>query len=317
MKKKFFFIFRIAVTAAILFALFKFIPYKQLLDVYRDSNKSYLLLAFLIFFLSQAAGIARWKYLLDSLGLNVSVLDAFYSFFCGLFFNLFFPSFVAGDVFRGVSISHRHGSAKKVASSILMDRFSGAIALTAVALLSFLFLGGILRGQKEVIFAVIFLCGVSLFAFAVIFSRRFFLFLMRIFKKNNRFRNKLVSFHEQLYFFKKNPVIFIKSLAFSLVIQILVPCGFFIASKAFGVNIGVGYFLMLVPIIMAIAMVPITVAGAGTREASTVYFLSLLGVENSVGLGISLLNLIFMVLMGIIGGIFYVAIYHRWLQPRS
>lgn len=317
MKKKFFFILRIAVTSAILFALFKFIPYKQLIEVYADSNKVYIVFTFLIFFFSQFIGIVRWRFLLCSLGLKVSLREAFYSLFCGLFFNLFFPSFVAGDVFRGFSISHRHGSAKKVATSVLMDRFSGAVALAIVALASFLFLGGVLRNNKEVIFAVFFLCAVILLSFLIIFSRRFFHFLIKILKERSPFRQKLVSFHDQLYFFKENPAIFIKSLIFSLVIQTSFPAAWFIASKAFGVDVGIGYFFMLVPIIMAIALVPITIAGAGTREASAVYFFSFLGIEKSIGLGISLLNLVFMVFMGIAGGIFYVTVYHRWLQPRS
>lgn len=140
---------------------------------------------------------------------------------------------------------------------------------------------------------------------------------MKVFKKDSLLKKKLVAFHDELYFFKENPKIFIKSLFFSFPIQFLTATGFFIISKAFGVKIGIIYFLTLVPIIMAITLIPITIAGVGTREASAVYFLSLIGVGKSIGLGISLVHLVFMIFTSVIGGIIYVSIYHRRLQSYS
>jgi len=306
---------RVLVTVVILFALFKFIPYEKLIEVYKDSRKSYLLLGFFIFFLCLIIGIFRWKFLLSSLGINISVREAFYSSFCGLFLNLFFPSFVAGDVFRGFCISHRHGDTGKVASSVLMDRFSGAIALTLIALFAFIVGRGIIPSE-EIAISLVILCAIVGFSSLVIFSKSFFRFLARVFKRKPRLEEKLISFHDKLYFFKSNPKVFAKSLLFSLPIQLLMPTGFFIISRAFDVNVGAIYFFIVVPIITAVALIPITIAGAGTREASAVYFFSLVGIEKSVGLGISLLNLFFLISMSIIGGIFYVTVYHRWLHSK-
>ncbi|MFH1505081.1 MAG: lysylphosphatidylglycerol synthase transmembrane domain-containing protein [Candidatus Omnitrophota bacterium] len=317
MKKKNFFPFlRIGVTLAILFALFKLVPYGKLIEVYKDSHKIYLFWAFLAFFLCYLIGAARWKFLLVSLGIKAGKREVFYSFFSSLFFNLFFPSFVAGDLFRGYSISRRHGELKKVASSILMDRFSGALALTLIAFFSFIFKGDIIEvgGAGSALFI---LCFLALFGSLAIFSKTFFSLLMKVFKKKSSLKEKISSFHNQLYFFKKNPKVFFKSFLFSFPIQIFSSIGFFISSKAFGLQIDIIYFLILVPIVMAIALIPITIAGVGTREASAVYFFSLIGVEKSVGLGMSLLNLVFLIVMGILGGIFYVSVYHRWFQPRS
>ena len=316
MKAKIFFLFRLLATVAILFALFKFIPYEKLVSVYRDSKKGYLVLGFSIFFLCQIIGIFRWRFLLSSLGVNISIREAFYAYFCGLFLNLFFPSFVAGDVFRSFCVSYRYGDTGKVASSVLMDRFSGGIALTLVALFAFIF-GRSIVPSEGVIAALLILCTITGFTSLVIFSKSFFRFLARVFKRKPRLEEKLISLHDKLYFFKNNPKVFAKSFFFSLPIQLLIPTGFFIISRAFDVNLNIIYFFIAVPIITAIAVIPITIAGAGTREASAVYFFSLVGIEKSIGLGISLLNLIYLISMGIIGGIFYVSVYHKWLQSHS
>ncbi len=313
MKSKLLLFFRIVLTLAIFFAIFKYVPYNKLIEVYQDSNKLYLALGIFIFFLSQVLGIFRWRYLLWALGVDISIKEAFLSYYSGLFFNLFFPSIVAGDVFRGVSISYRHGQSTKAASSVLMDRFSGLTAITLIAAVSFIFSPQELK-TKEVGVSLTILVFIALFAFLVIFSRRFFLLTIKVFKEGNILKNKIISFHDKLYFFKQNPKLFIKSLFFSFPIQILIPLGFYAASFAFGVELGVLNFLILVPIVVAISVIPITIAGAGTREASAVFFFALIGIDKSIGLGVSLLNLIFLVVTGILGGIIYVSLYHRWLQ---
>ncbi|MFH1902224.1 MAG: lysylphosphatidylglycerol synthase transmembrane domain-containing protein [Candidatus Omnitrophota bacterium] len=312
-----FLVFRLVATFALFFALFKFIPYDKLIEIYGSSKKIYILFAFLVFFLCTFLGAIRWRFLLISLGLRISLREVLYSYFSGLFFNFFCPSFVAGDVFRGVGISKRHGEAKKVAASILMDRLSGAFALVLVAIFSFIVGKGLFH-TNHVFFSLILLCVIVGFTFLLIFSKTFFRFSIGILKKSSSLRGKLVSFHDQLYFFKNNSKVFIKNiLFFSLPIQILVPFSFFLCSKAFGVETGIISFLILVPIITAIALIPLTIAGAGTREAASVYFFSLVGIEKSIGLGISLLNFAFLIFIGILGGILYVSVYHRWLQSRS
>ncbi len=303
-------------TLALLFALFELVPYKKIIEVFKDSDKVYLFFATLAFLGCFFLAAGRWQFLLSALGIKVSFLESFYASFAGLFFNLFFPSFVAGDIFRSLSISHWHGAKKKVASSVLMDRYSGTIGLVLIALIAYLSSRNILPDQR-VFAAIAVICIGSLIISLCIFSRTCFLFLTRILRRSKKIEEMIVSFHDQLYFFKKNPKVFFKSLLFSLPIQVLVPLSFFFTARAFGIDISVVYFLILVPIIMTIALVPITIAGAGTREASSVYFFALIGINKSVGLGISLFNLILSIFLGILGGIFYVGVYHRWLQSHA
>jgi uncharacterized protein (TIRG00374 family) len=314
--KKTSFILRVCISIAILFALIKFIPYKEVVEIYKNSQKIYILWGCLIFLLSFTFVAFRWRFLLASLGIKLSLREVSFAFFSGLFFNLFFPSFIAGDVFRGFSISRRHGNLKKVTSSILMDRFSGLSGLAVIVLFAF-FAGRHLLPQKQIFYSVLILCLLLVFVGLVIFSKRFFMFVTAVFRRNKFLKKRLINLHEQLYFFRNNPVVFFKAVAFSIPVQMLGAFSFFIVSKAFGVQVSAIYFFVLVPIIMVIAFIPITIAGIGTREAAAVYFFSLVGIEKSVGLSMSLLNLVFLVTSGILGGIFYVSVYHRWLQSRS
>jgi uncharacterized protein (TIRG00374 family) len=303
-------------TAALIFALYKFVPYSQLSHIYKTSIKFSLFFAFFLYACGITLGILRWRILLACLGIHIPWCESFCAYLSGLFFNLFFPSFVAGDVFRGAGISYRYGETQKVFSSVLLDRYSGGIALNCIALVSFL-TGWKMFFHWQIFYALMIFTAASFFVTMLIMSKSFFAFWMNILKKGSKLRKKLVDFHDQLYFFRERPKAFFRTFFISLFIQTFTCLLFYFVACAFRQNISVLYFFIVVPIIMVIAIMPITIAGIGTREFAAIYFLSLIGVQRSVALSISLVNLTCMVGSGILGGIVYVSVYHRWLQSRT
>ena len=141
LKKTVLFGVRVIVSLGIIVVLLKFIPYQTLVDLFRNSIKSYIVIAFLVFFLTHILAIFRWRIIMFSLGIKVKIKEIAYSFFSGLFFNLFFPSLVAGDVFRSAALAHRNKQTFKIVSSVFMDRFSGATGLSLLLLLALIFRG--------------------------------------------------------------------------------------------------------------------------------------------------------------------------------
>ena len=59
------------------------------------------------------------------------------------------------------------------------------------------------------------------------------------------------------------------------------------------------------------------IAGAGTRDAASIYFFSLVGVSKAIALSLSLINLASSILISLIGGIFYVGVYHNMVQNKA
>ncbi|MAQ73793.1 MAG: hypothetical protein CMG22_00930, partial [Candidatus Marinimicrobia bacterium] len=114
--------------------------------------------------------IVRWRLLLSALGVIISFKEAFLAYLSGFFFNLFFPSFVAGDIFRGVSVSYRHGHPGKIASTVLMDRFAGFTALVVFASFSF-FLGLRTILSFQFIYFLILIILIFISVFLLIFSK--------------------------------------------------------------------------------------------------------------------------------------------------
>jgi len=305
---------KFAVGLGIVVALLKFIPYQQVIAVARHSNKQLVLLALAISFFPYLIGVFRWQVLLKAQGLSFSFRELSLPYFCGLFLNLFFPSFVAADIFRGMTLSAQRSQRRRIFSSVVMDRFSGLAGMSLLALGAYV-LGSDIVSSTHIFFPLAVFLGFTVFLSLIIFSRRFFHFFMRIGPKSWSLTGKIKEMHDQMYLFKKVPRLFFKSLFYSMVIQSVSLAYIFILFGAVGVRISFVAVVIIVPIVLAIAAIPVTVSGLGTREAAFVYFFLKAGVAQEASLAVSLLVAVFAVVVALIGGVLYVGVYHR--QPRS
>lgn len=312
--KNFFFILRIFIGGGLLFALFKLVPFKDIIDIYKTASKFYIFLAFSLIFLGHIIGALRWKFVLNFLGIPISFKEALYAFLSGTFFVLIFPSFLASDVFRGVVLSKRFKNRKKAFFSVFIDRLSGLVALAGIVSFSYI-LGKSLIKEKEVLWAVVGMFLLGMCTFFIIFSKSIFPVLKKIFKRVPKVKEKIESLRGEFAFLRKNPSLFFKTIVyFSLPIQITTILSFFYSAKAFALSISFIHFFILIPIIMVIAFLPLTIAGLGTRDMACVYFFSKLGVSEALSFSLSLLNFAFMVSISLLGGVVYVMVYHRWME---
>jgi len=314
LKPNFFVFLRIFVGLSLVFVIFKLIPYQELIDHLKKTNLYILGLAFSLFFSTHLLGVLRWKVILKTLNLNVKFKELFFLFFSGLFLNLIFPSLIAQDIFRGGLLSYKQpDSLRKITASLVIDRFSGFLALTLIVLASFS-LGGRLVRNRVITFSVLILTILMLFSLLFIGSRQFFRMFLVFLGKAERLKERLTDFHNCLYVFRKKPFSFLKIFSISLIIQSLGVVVFYIVGLSFGLRVNFLFYFILIPIVMVVANLPLTSAGLGTREFTMVYFFSKIGVEKSLALGISLANFFFIVILGLLGGVLYVTFYSRRLQ---
>jgi len=315
MKNKLFFALRLLVAVALIVALFKLVPYQALVGILKHAKKEYILYGFLIYLVSNFLAVMRWRYILKWLGIKIKKSEAFMAFFSGLFFNLFFPSFIAGDVFRAGIISYRHGKLKKSASSVFMDRFSGSVSLAIVA--SCAAFAGIKKHISPHILSAIFLLLIIVAATTVIiFSRRVFTFLLKI-VPSEKLRVQVTKFHDELYLFREHPHAFFICMVVSAFIHLFTCLCFYVTGFAFGLTISFVDYLIVVPIVMSVALIPVSIAGVGTREAASVYFFSMVGVDKPVALSLSLINLASVIFISLIGGVIYLLVYHKVIQRKA
>jgi uncharacterized membrane protein YbhN (UPF0104 family) len=92
---------------------------------------------------------------------------------------------------------------------------------------------------------------------------------------------------------------------------------YFIVAKALHQDINFLYFLIFSPLICVATALP-SIGGLGVREMGWAYLLGKVGVAQGVAVSISLINFLFMVIVGLIGGAMYVlTFFDRRVQPHQ
>ena len=95
-----------------------------------------------------------------------------------------------------------------------------------------------------------------------------------------------------------------KAVGLSALSQIVLAVTFFFVSKALHQDVSLFYFIIIIPLICVLSTIP-SIGGLGVREAGATYFLGKVGVASGVAVSISLMNFLFMALVGLLGAIYF------------
>ncbi len=205
--------------------------------------------------------------------LGLSLGQSLYLSFLGIFFNLFFPSAVGGDVAKAY-YAYKY-SGKKIASTtaVLLDRLLGFVALMVMALVALFFFSKELNDSNvnRIIYAFL---GLMLFTLFFFSSRRFarsFQFLLVLIPE--KWRARLADVYQAIYYYKNHTGTLVWTLFLSVIVQSLVVVVHYWVVLSLGVNLPIALFFIFVPLVTIVSMAP-SVSGLGVREAGVIYFFS-------------------------------------------
>jgi len=309
---------RVSISIILLALLFKLnkIDIRSLINDIKDVNKLFLGAGFAVFFLVYLFGFLRWRMLLSAAGIRTSLKKLISSFSGGVFFSIFLPSTIGGDVVRSADLAGHTRKAKEVIATVLLDRLSGYIGLV------FVVLPAILLGRDLVLDRVVFSSVAVIIALLVIIL--LVLFDSSIYSKITKFlatpgaeeiKEMVKDMHREIHVFRHRRKIIVYNLILSFLAQIITPLSIYFIALSLGVKINFIYFLIFIPIIGAITLLPVAIGGLGLRESLFVVYFAKAGVIKQLALAMSLLSFSFIVAYGAIGGLFYVlTVHHRRLQ---
>ncbi len=304
MKDTLSFLGRLALSGGLLFWLFKNINWADTLQAFRTAEWYLLAWAFVINAAVYLICLGRWQIFMKALSLKAPIGIVFRYFFIGLFCNLFLPTSIGGDVVKAIGLSHRVGQKPKVVASILLDRLSGFGGLVVLALGAYV-CGQSMIDAPSVIIPVLILTALSLAIGFMLFQEDVYNFCCRIFTRIPKLHKALMEMHEDVVMMKRRKRTALGCVAISIFVQALAAYMYYLIALALGQSVGLAYFLVFTPIVCAISFLP-SIGGLGFREFGWVYFLGRVGVPQGIAMSISLISFFFVVVIGILGGIFYV-----------
>ncbi|MCX5705433.1 MAG: lysylphosphatidylglycerol synthase transmembrane domain-containing protein [Candidatus Omnitrophica bacterium] len=308
------------ISIALLWYLFRQLDRNRLLDIISHADIRLLLLAFCVFVIPYILALLRWKMLLDAIKMELPLKRIVASFSGGVFFNQVLPSSIGGDLMRSIDLSAHTKRAREVVATVLLDRLSGYIGLVIMVLVS-LVLGWRLIHEKNVLISVCIITGLLAAIILALFNKFFFkkinMFLQSL--GAGRVKESITSLHYEIHQFRSRKTLFLKNISLSLAMQFFAAVSFYIIARSIGVNTNFIYFLIFLPIMGAITMLPISIGGLGLRENTAAYLFPLVGVGKDLAVAMSLLNFFFILTCAIIGGLTYyvLTIHNRRLQSNK
>ncbi|MBI4358047.1 MAG: flippase-like domain-containing protein [Candidatus Omnitrophica bacterium] len=263
-----------------------------------------LFLAMAVNFLSLVVVTYRLDLVLAIQKIKLSFKRLYYLWMISLFFNLFLPSAVGGDIAKTYYIYKDSG--KKIASvtSVIIDRFFGLMATVSIGFIAFL-IGHHYVLDPRIGQSLFWISGFVFLGVMFVVSRRFSTSARNILFKFSprRFHERLTRLFETLGLYRERRRIFLLVYGYSLVAQGLFIVMVFFLGRSIQVDVPLGIFFLFMPLITVVSMLP-SIGGLGVREAATVYlFRSYVPLDQAVAF--SLIFDLFLYAVGFVCGILY------------
>jgi len=309
---------KVSISLLLLAFLFRRIDVRAALSHMRNVECPHFCYAIVLFLIVTWLGILRWTILLKIVKRDLSCARIFTTYCGGLFFNVFLPSSIGGDIVRTVDLAVHTKDTSAILATVLLDRIFGFIGLAVVALIGFLY--GSSRGMINdphimmwiVAMIVFLLCGLL-----VTFSRRVFNLLNKLIPVPF-VKEFLHKFHSSFYTFRSEKKALARVFVLSVVLQACFSGVLYYIGLSIGISAGIVYYLVFIPLVTILSMLPISIGGLGVRENAAVILFSAVGVQADKVAAMSLLGFAFLFFAGLVGGSIYgIALYCRRLQRHT
>jgi glycosyltransferase 2 family protein len=264
---------RIKLIASVLMfgSLFVFgrIDLTKTAEVLSKANLWLLSAAVILFLGSSAVTAYRWQKLAQAVGLFKPVNQLLQYCFVGLFFNLFLPSTVGGDVSRCYYLSSGTGKYKEAFYSVLADRVVGIAVLFLFASIGIL-MGPGASGLPWQFKVPIFLGALGVFLAVPLMPGICRTVLGETHWLTQRFTNSIA----QVYWQDRGLILFaiLQSILFQV---IMVSCHILIGLSLGLTSVPLWYYFVFYPCVAVLGFITPSFNGIGVREGAYTYFLML------------------------------------------
>ena len=253
-------VLKIILSAGALAFVFTKIDIQEVINIYRSSNITLILLAIFLFVLSKFIAAFRFRKFLQQINIHLYPIFNLKLYLLGMFYNLFLPGGIGGDGYKIYLLNKNYDvKAGRIFWAVFFDRVSGMMALFCLAVLFSLALNLQNNFNYKSYVWIMFPLALVTFYF---FLKKFFRYLTTYYGITT-----LQSFLVQIT-------------------QTICAWGIFMAIGAEG---ALFEYIFLFLISSIVATLPITIGGVGSREITFLYGSQILGLDASTSIAMSLM----------------------------
>ena len=310
MKKTVLTLLKVVVSLGILAYIFtKVVDIRQLWSKLIQANLFYVAAAIAVYFLVQGLSAYRWYLLLKPQGIEIRFSKILSFYFLGMYFNFFLPSAIGGDVFKVYYLNKETNRLSASTASVFFDRDIGMGGLVLIALLAAIIAGTNVNGVP--LMPIFGLIGFGfILANLALFYRPTYALLHKVLSlfKMKKVDEKIQRLFDSVNAYRGKWGLIATAMLMSLGVQVGCALVNMLAAKAIGFNsAGWADYLVLIPTIGLISMIPVSIGGTGWREGAYILLFQSVHASAEQAAALSVLWLGIVAITSLPGGVIYVA----------
>jgi hypothetical protein len=273
---------KVIFSAGLLLLLFGMVDFRAIGQLIAHATWVYIGWAMVFQWISTVLAAYRWSLIMESLAFHEPFRFYLSSYFKGAFFNQALPGSIGGDAVRGLELGAMGYRKKEAFFGIFLDRIVGLAGLLVLNLGANLLHGDLLPPWLFHLITMICVGGIG--AFGVLITLRKIAWLQHY--RVTRVFADLSSRFRQVYHTQQAIVV---QLGLSVLIHLFSILAVYALAQALGVIFPLSTFLVAVPPVFLLTIIPLSLAGWGVRESALVGIFLLLGASKEGILSVSLL----------------------------
>lgn len=272
----------------------------HLLSAVGQTRVIFLLFGLVLYPVGQIICAIKWQYLARALGINRDLKPMVGLYFIGMFFNLFLPTSIGGDITRGLYLNPE-GQTRKSFLSVLVERGTGVLSMLILASVVMLSRYGdplppVLRYGFPLASLLVFL----------------FIWILPLLLQGTRTKLRTL-ICEELIVFWNEPRIGVVAVLYSAVFHTILVAIHVCIARSLSLDIPLPYHFITMSLASLASLIP-SFNGIGPRDGMYLYLLSRIGINSAYGLLFSILWFLTMAISAFIGCIVYLI---QGLTPRA
>jgi hypothetical protein len=296
---------KVLVSVGLLVFFFTRIHIERFFNTFASADFSYIVLALVVYFLSQFLSTLRWEVLARPLGFKKPFMVFLNFYLIGMFFNLFAPGTVGGDVSRiyylardeeGEREKNWGGATLNAAVSVFVDRVIGMMVLVWLGAL-----GLILFPEYAVPSAVRLLTFALALGFVV--GGLLIPVLRRILPDVGY--STVVKLRIALRSYRAHRQAIPQAIALSFAVHLIQAWIHLLIGRAIHIEIPFSYCIIVYPLVGTFAAIPISLNGLGLREGGYLYLLAVIGINSEKAVAFGILLFLAVAADSLVGGIVF------------
>lgn len=295
------FALKAVISITSLYLVSRSISWSEVGEVLKHARYSLVIFALIVFWAAQFFSTLRFVYISRVLGGGLNFSTALSAHFLGLWFNQVMPTSLGGDTVKVGILSKPLGLSVAIRSTLL-DRLSGLmlLLLATIVLLPLYVNRFPLNPELIMFFGSVAVCGLlSVFICTWVLHR-----ISVVCTLGPRLQ-KIIQIFSDVCEFKKGPALW-DQIWTSSIVHFSGIVTYSLVGLALGINVDPINFLLIVPIIFIIALLPISFGGWGLREVGAVWLFGMAGIDSSSALAMSVCYGLLLVLAGLPGLVLFI-----------